>query len=276
MKRHAIIITTILCLAAFANARAAIISGYGAVADVGTYDSCSVLCLRPGGLNDQIVDGGEFATSASADIDNGTGTSSASVSFTGALFSPLLRASSESLAGSNNASDAIATAVQGWTYTGAGAQAYSIDLALSGTITEPDGRAEGSIEGRAAVYLFDNASFGTNYSSFILEEVAGLGTLFDREQLFLTSFLDLSSGTLDFIANPGDDIFVWMQLETKSERGAVVDATGTFEMSFASGDTALLEETISTGTTEPVPLPASIWLFGIGIASLRIARRARR
>ena len=94
--------------------------------------------------------------------------------------------------------------------------------------------------------------------------------------LFLTSFLDLSSGTLDFIANPGDDIFVWMQLETKSERGAVVDATGTFEMSFASGDTALLEETISTGTTEPVPLPASIWLFGIGIASLRIARRARR
>ena len=273
MKRCATIITTILCLSTFANAHAAIISGYGAVADVGTYDDCGVICLRPGGLNDQIVNGGEFATSASAVINNGTATSSASVSFTGDIFSPVLTARSESPVGSNNASDAIATAVQGWTYTGGTAEDYSINLALSGSINRLTGTAEGIIEGRAAVYLFPDATFDTNFSSFIFEEVPGRGTLLDQDQMFLTPFLDLRNATLDFTANPGDDIFIWMQLETKSERGAIVDATSTFEMSFSDGNTALLDETITTAT---VPLPATLWLFGAGLVGLRIAHRVPR
>lgn len=273
MKRCTTFLTTILSLSVFANAHAVIISGYGAVADVGTYDDCGVICLRPGGLNDQIVNGGEFATSASAAIDNGTATSSASVSFTGDVFSPVLTARSQSPDGSDNASDAIATAVQAWTYTGSTAQSYSVDLSLSGMITEPNSSSEGIIEGKAAVYLFPNATFGTNFSSFILEEVAGLGTLLDQEQMFLTPFIDLSTAALDFTANPGDDIFIWMQLETKSERGAVVDATSTFKMSFSAGNTTLLDETI---TPASVPLPSSLWLLGAGLAGLRIARRVRR
>jgi hypothetical protein len=268
------ILATFLCLPVFGSAHAEIISGYGAVADTGTYGSCAVICLRPGGLNDQIVNGGEFATSASASINNSTATSFGSASFTGDVFSPVLNSWSGSPEGSNSASDAIVTAVQAWTYTGPTTQDFSIDLSLSGSITEPPGgSAEGSIEGRAAVYLFPNATFGTDFSSFILEEVANLGTLLDSEQLFLLPALDLSSGTLDFVADPGDELYVWMQLETKSERGAIVDAQNTFEMAFAAGDTSLLEETITPDSPTPVPAPPTLWLIGIGVAGICAARR---
>jgi hypothetical protein len=274
MNTLPIILATFLCLASLGSVHAAIISGYGAVADVGTYDSCAVICLRPGGLNGQIVNGSEFATSASAIIDNGTATSSGAVMFTGDVFSPALSSRSDSPAGSDNASDALVTAVQAWTYVGASSQAYSIDLSLSGSIDEPDSSADGSIEGRAAVYLYPNAGFSTNFSSFIFEEVASLGTLLDVEQLFLLPTLDLSSGVLDFVANPGDELYVWMQLETKSERGAIVDAQNTFEMAFAAGDTALLEETINpTSSPTPVPTPPILWLMGIGFAVMYAVRR---
>ena len=246
MNKLPAFLAALLCLASFGSAHAAIISGYGAVADVGTYDSCAVICLRP---------------------------SSGSVMFTGDVFSPVLSSRSESPAGSSTAGDAIVTAVQAWTYLGAASQAYSIDLSLTGSIDEPDGRAEGGIEGRAAVYLYPNARFSTDFSTFLFEEVANLGTLLGVEQLFLSPTLDLSSGVLDFVANPGDELYVWMQLETKSERGAIVDAQNTFKMAFAAGDTSLLEQTISPTSPAPVPAPPILWLLGIGFAGIFAVRR---
>ena len=130
-------------------AQSAINSGYGAVADVGTYDSCAVLCLRPGGLNDQIVNGGEFASSASATIDNGVALGFASATFQGDAFSPLLRSRAESPFGDVTAGDGIATAVQGYTYTGGTGQNFSVQVSLTGTIDESSPGSEGSIEGRA-------------------------------------------------------------------------------------------------------------------------------
>lgn len=275
MNRCITVLAAAACTMALGNAHSAIVSGYGAVADVGTFDDCAAFCLRPGGLNDQVVNGGEFASAASAAIDNATATSTASVEFTGDVFGPVLRARSESPVGSNDAADALATAIQAWTYTGGAAQDYAIEIALSGAITEPDGSAEGSIEGRAAVYLFDNATFGTNFSSFILEEVALSGTLLATEQLFLTPALDLRSGMLNFTLNPGDEVFVWLQLQTKSERGAIVDAQSTFDMSFTSGDTSALQATITPGASVPVPIPPALWLVVPGLAAMGASRRRR-
>jgi len=263
------VITILIVLLPVCSAQAAIDSGYGAVADVGTYDSCAVLCLRPGGLNDQIFNGGEFTTSASATIDNGTAFGFASAMFQGDVFSPLLRSRAESPLGDTTAGDGIATAVQGYTYMGAAAQNFSIQVSLSGTIDEPNASSEGSIEGRAAVYSHPDAPFGTNYSSFISEEIASGGDLLANEQLFLTTSLDLSSATLDFTLNPGDEVYVWMQLETKSERGAIVNALNTFSMTFTAGDTASLQATV-------VPEPASVWLFWTGLIALGFAGRSSR
>lgn len=267
MRRSMITLSTALCLLTFNNAQSAIISGYGALADVGTYDSCAVLCLRPGGLDFQVLNGGEFASFATAGINNSSGTSSASVQFTGNVFSPVLRAQSSSPSGTT-ASDAIATGVQAWTYTGTNAQTFSIDASLTGTISEPTSSAEGAIEGRIAAYLYDNASFGTNYSSFILEEVALTGTLLDNDQSFLTPSLDARTASITFTLNPGDEVYIWMQLETKSERGAIVDASGTFLMDFSGGDTALLQETISA-----VPVPPALWLFASGLTFIGLRLR---
>ena len=261
-------ILILIVLLPVCSAHAAIGSGYGAVADVGTYDRCAVLCLRPGGLNEQILNGGEFASSASATIDNGTAFGFASASFQGDVFSPLLQSRAESPLGIT-AGDGIATAVQGYTYMGAAAQAFSIVVSLSGTIDEPNASSEGSIEGRAAVYRHPNAPFGTNYSSFILEEIPSGGDLLANEQLFLTTSIDLSTATLDFTLNPGDEVYVWMQLETKSERGAIVNALNTFSMNFAVGDTATLQATV-------VPEPTSAWLIWTGLVALVFAGRSSR
>jgi hypothetical protein len=262
-------IPMLIVLLPVCSAQAAIDSGYGAVADVGTYDSCAVLCLRPGGLNDQVLNGGEFASSASATIDNGTAFGFASALFQGDVFSPLLQSRAESPLGDVTAGDGIATAIQGYTYMGAAAQDFSIQVSLSGAIDEPNASSEGSIEGRAAVYSHPDAPFGTNYSSFILEEIALGGELLANEQLFLTTSLDLSTATLDFTLNPGDEVYVWMQLETKSERGAIVDALNTFSMTFTAGDTATLQARV-------VPEPASVWLFSTGLIALGLAGRSSR
>jgi hypothetical protein len=259
-------IPILIVLLPVCSAQAVINSGYGAVADVGTYDSCASLCFRPGSLNDQTLSGGEFASSASATIDNGTAFGFASALFQGDVFSPLLRSRAESPVGDVTAGDGIATAVQGYTYMGEVAQDFSILVSLSGAIDEPNASSEGSIEGRAAVYRHANAPFGTNYSSFILEEIASGGDLLANEQLFLTTSIDLSTATLDFTLNPGDEVYVWMQLETKSERGAIVDALNTFSMTFAAGDTATLQATV-------VPEPASMWLFWSGLIALGFANR---
>jgi hypothetical protein len=262
-------IPILIVLLPVCSAQAAINSGYGAVADVGTYNSCADLCLRPGGLNDQIFNGGEFASSASATIDNGTAFGFASALFQGDVFSPLLRSRAESPVGDVTAGDGIATAVQGYTYMGAAAQDFSILVSLSGTIDEPNVSSEGSIKGRAAVYSHPNAPFGTNYSSFIFEEIPSGGVLLANEQLFLTTNIDLSTATLDFTLNVGDEVYVWMQLETKSERGATVNALNTFSMTFTAGDTATLQATV-------VPEPTSVWLLWTGLMALGFAGRSSR
>ena len=261
--------TILTILAPVSSAEAQINRGYGAVADVGTYDSCAVLCLRPGGLNDQVVNGGEFASSASATIDNGTALGFASATFQGDVFSPLLQSRAESPFGDVTAGDGIATAVQGYAHTGATGQDFSIQVSLTGTIDESSPGSEGSIECRAAVYRYPNAPFGTNYSSFIFEEVASGGELLANEQLFLTTNIDLSSETLDFTLNPGDEVYVWMQLETKSERGAIVNALNTFSMTFTAGDTANLQATV-------VPEPNSMALFWTSLTVLGFGARSNR
>lgn len=238
-----------LLLSAAAAAQSGITSGYGAIADIGFFDSCATICLRPGGLDDQQVNGGEFFENAAASLFNsGTENGFGSATFTGDAFSPLLRARARSTLDDNNAVDAIVTAIQGYTFMGASPETFTVLASLTGTVDQPDNRAEGVIRGRIAVYVYENATFSTDFATFIFEEVAGEGEVLDQAQLFLLPTLDLSEETLEFTLNPGDEVYVFMQLESKSERGAVVDATNTFGVSFVAGDAAMLSPTI-----EPLP-----------------------
>ncbi len=249
MKHRPHFTLALLLLSSVALAQGGITSGYGAIADVGFYDSCATICLRPGGLDDQRVDGGEFFENAAADLFNsGTENAFGSASFNGDAFSPLLRARARSPLDDNNAVDAIVTAIQGYTFMGASPETFTILASLTGTVDQPDNRAEGVIRGRIAVYRYENATFSTDFATFIFEEVAGEGEVIDQAQLFLLPTLDLSEDTLEFTLNPGDEVYVFMQLESKSERGAVVDATNTFGVSFTSGDSAMLSPVV-----EPLP-----------------------
>ncbi|MEM9529411.1 MAG: hypothetical protein AAGA23_00690 [Pseudomonadota bacterium] len=244
----------LLCLAPVPVTQASITSGFGAVADVGFFDDCRTLCLRPGGLTDQTVNGGEFSTGTAITLTyNPAQRGFAAASFTGDVFSPVLRSSSRTPVDAGNAIDAIATAVQGYTYLGAAPADYSVQVSLSGTVAQPASNSEGVIRGRAAVYRYENARFSTDFSSFILEEVASEGEVLATAQLFLLPTLDLSQGTLDFTLNPGDEVYVWMQLSTKSERGAVVDATNTFDLTFTAGDVSMLGAQVVDGV-DPVNL----------------------
>jgi hypothetical protein len=249
-------------------ADAAITSGYGAAAEARTFPNCAVLCPGPAGTDETNFAGGEFATGATATVDNSTATGFASVSFTGDAFTPLLRAAATSPVTGSTAGDGKATAIQSYTFTGTAPMDFSIFAELHGTILEPDGNSEAKIEGRVAVYIWDNAEFATDYSSFIFETVPlSGGEVLANKQLFLNPSLDLSSATLDFTLNPGDEAYVFAQLFAKGERGGSANAINTFDMSFTAGDTATLQAMIA-----PVPLPGPLWLLGSALLMIASSR----
>lgn len=65
--------------------------------------------------------------------------------------------------GVNNASDALATFIHGYTHTGP-ADTFTIDVSLTGTVALPDPAADGLIRGDIAIYLFPDATSGTDFS----------------------------------------------------------------------------------------------------------------
>lgn len=76
------------------SSHAAIVPGYGVAAGASTFPNCPSFCV--GGSNESDFDGGEFATSATAQVNNATASGFASGSFGGSAFTPVLRASADS------------------------------------------------------------------------------------------------------------------------------------------------------------------------------------
>ncbi len=248
------------------SANAAIVSGYGVSASASTSPDCPLGCN--GGSNELVTDGGEFATAATAEVNNATATGFGSGSFGGSAFTPLLRASATSPLGASTQGFALTTAVQGYTFTGATTTSFSLFVELHGTTNEPDFSSDARIRSDLAVYILPDAPFVTHFGTLIFEYVALTpgAELLANESLFLSAGLgtDLASTTLNFSLDPGDEIYVFANLSARASRGGSADATNTLSMTF--NDASLLQATV-------VPVPAAVWLFGSALIGLLGIRR---
>jgi hypothetical protein len=247
------------------SSHAALVSGYGVSAGAATFPNCPSFCS--GGSNERDSDGGEFATSATAQVDNTTASGFASGSFGGSAFTPVLRASADSPLSPATRGQGGATAIQGYTFTGGESTDFSLFVELDGTTTEPTASSEARISAALAVYILEDAPFVTDYGTLVFEIVPGEGgDVLANDQLFLNPGLGttFASTTLDFTLNPGDEIYVFAQLGASAERGGSADATNTLTLTF--DDASQLQAAV-------VPVPAAIWLFGSCLALLGWLKR---
>ena len=260
LKTHILILAVAaLSVSQVGPLSAAIISGYGAFAEVRTCQNEVIGCPGPGGTDETVTVGGEFTTSANVTTssDNKTGTSMASVAFTNDVFTPRLKAFASTDALSSNAAEGVALAIQSWTYQGDAQADFSISIQLDGNLDSTAPGSDAEIRADIAAYVWDDAEFFTGefgLATFLGELLpGGGGTLLDRDTLFLSPTLTIDTATFDFLVNPGDQLYVLAQLEAKSERGGIADASSTLEVRFTGGNTDLLDAVIQPQGFVPAP-----------------------
>lgn len=249
------------------SSHAAIVTGYGVSAGAATFPNCPSFCQ--GGSNERDSDGGEFATSATAQVNNTTANVFASGSFGGSAFTPVLRASADSPLSAATQGTGGVTAIQGYTFTGGESTDFSLFVELDGTTIEPQPSSDAVIGAELAVYILPNAPFVTDFGTLIFEIVPlSGGTVLVQDQLFLTPGLGttFASTTLDFTLNPGDEIYVFAGLNARAARGGSADATNTLTLTF--DDASQLQ-------AAAIPVPAAIWLFASALGLVAGLRRLK-
>jgi len=228
--------------------------------------------------------GGSPGAYSSAATQNfaGYGSASGSVSFSGAIGAPVLHASASADPGKRANTNSVA--LQSYTYTGTAPTTrvfggtLTYDQALTGVYPDP---------GATGVYALIDAftltaaaiDAGTdpasNFDALFSEAFAADPTQYGYVDLAQNSFSDNGSRTggsgnlsVTLDLTPGETVWLYVLLQTPAVNGSVIDASHTLVTGWDV--TADLTPAV---TSLPVPEPAPLALFGLGLAATLIARR---
>lgn len=220
---------------------------------------------------------GEAASSASISV-SGYGSTNGSVSLSGVVGAPVLKASATSALGKRLSTNSVA--LQRYVYDGIAPTSRSFGGTLTYSQFVPSTAHADSIT-TAAIRVF---SLLTSTVSVGPTQAENFQTLFDYfstlpgfVELATTSYTDSAStlaGTATLSAtvrlNPGDAVWVWTLLQTPAANGGWVDASHTFVTAW--DDPAGLTPAV---VAVPEPGALALWLGGALVVAGR-CRGARR
>jgi hypothetical protein len=234
-------------------------------------DGSAKLCPEPltqlcnGPLVEQAFDGGFLQTTATVAMSAPNLALHPGVDFFAftqydpAVFNlPVLKA----LAAANTAvgyrTQASASAVQAYTFTGAVAQTFTLVVTLDAFLLGQDNSVLGSV-----------AAFGEDFLDGTVSD--GPGTFLTNPISFSLSQSGSSTKSLSFTLDPGDSVYLEASVlaSARSTRGAsVADASNTMTMRF--------EDTTGLVVARPVPEAGTWAMFGAGLLLVAGFTSARR
>lgn len=219
---------------------------------------CTSFTFGTSGGGFQIGDGSSTVATVQGQAD-----SRATLDASGPISVPVLRARASSLSASLGSGFGDAFAVEGYTYDGVGPATFTVDIDLTGTVSDPS-PADGdtSIDARIVLFAETPFFFSSDYGSLVFE--AGAVPL-DETQMSVTS--GSTTGSLSVTLNPGEGFYLWAVLSADAERElSSADAFSTLTMSFRD----------ATGlTASSVPEPGLSLMLASGVLALGMRGRSR-
>jgi len=209
---------------------------------------------------------GSFSSYSSASDFRGDGQAAAQLQGSGIM--PVLKA--ESYVASSDetwGTWTTAFAIEGYTYSGTGAQTFNLSASLTGDINNP--YAGDPLNGtalRADIYIFNAENFVwcTDPGTLLYEYGATTKAdpiEFSADETGHVSLTDSRS----FSVEPGETFYLWAMLEAKAQWApSYADAFSTLDLQFDSTEGL---------TPASVPVPGSVILLGSGLIGLIGLRR---
>ncbi len=253
---------------------------WGTLATIST-SPCPDICSPDdifllGSLTVDPVDGGENQGSAtvSTGVLPAAGSAFASAMVDGSLAVPILKTGAASSAGQWIAGQALG--IQGYQFTGQSADTLTLSYSLSGTIANPDNDTATGLVAIVSLFAVDALTFPTLDTT---NPLALMGSLIaqgilaeDSDAYEITTTGNVSvPGSVSINLNPGDQFYVMMALMAGAGgTNASALSLNTLSASFEPGAEALLLP------SNPVPLPAAIWLLAPALGILGARSRSKR
>jgi len=214
--------------------------------------------------------GGALVDHAESDIVDARGEAHVVVSLdaSGAIATPRLGASARSDPDSfldQGSGKAEAFAVEGYTNVGGTTESWTLDITLTGEISDPVG-SDTVLELVLVAWGEENFRFSTDKSTLEFED--GVPILDETTFGIYDEATTSVGGSLTFSLDPGESVYVWARLRAEAERnGAWADALGTVTMAF--------DDPTGLQAASSVPEPAAGALLGASALAGAAARRRR-